>query len=306
VLLGEKMDDVMKEKMENDAAAFMRTIASRRGRNVAVAESAVRQSKSFTEQEALSQKLIDVIAPNEQALLHALDGRVLKRYDGTTATLHVANAKVNTIEMSLRQRLMSALMDPNIAFLLLVLGGLALFAEFNHPGAVVPGVVGIIAIVLALFALNLLPTRFAALALLVVAFALFALEAKFATHGVLGIGGIVCMIFGALFLVDGPIPQMRVNVITATAASIPIGILAIFMMTLVLRARHERVATGREGMIGEVGIARTVVDSDGKVFVHGELWNATASSTASGTIAPGARVRDAAVNGLRLVVEEIS
>src|SRR3954449_5965086 len=169
VVLGEKVDEIMKAKMENDAAAFMRTIANKRGRNVVVAESAVRESKSFTEQEALQLKLIDVIAPNEQALLLAIDGRTFKRYDGTNVTLHVANTRINTIEMTLRQQLMSSLMDPNIAFLLLVLGGLAIFAEFNHPGAVVPGVVVVIAIVLALSALNFLPTRFASLALLLVA-----------------------------------------------------------------------------------------------------------------------------------------
>jgi membrane-bound serine protease (ClpP class) len=299
VLLGEKMDEIMKAKMENDAAAFMRTIANKRGRNVAVAESAVRESKSFTEQEALQLKLIDVIAPNEQALLRAIDGRTLKRYDGSNVTLHVTNARINTIEMTLRQRLMSSLMDPNIAFLLLVLGGLAIFAEFNHPGAVIPGVVGVIAIVLALFALNFLPTRFAALALLLVAFALFALEAKFASHGVLAIGGIVSMVIGALFLVDGPIPQMRVNIITAIAVSIPIGAIAVFLTTLVLKARHGRIATGKEGMVGLIGIARTPVGPDGKVFVHGELWNAVASNA----IAEGARVRVASVNGLHLVVE---
>jgi membrane-bound serine protease (ClpP class) len=299
VILGEKMDEIMKMKMENDAAAFMRTIAAKRGRNVAVAESAVRESKSFTEQEALSQRLIDVIAPSEQSLLKAIDGRTFKRYDGTSVTLHLANAHINTLEMSLRQRLMSSLMDPNIAFLLLALGGLAIFAEFNHPGAVVPGVVGVIAIVLALFALNFLPTRFASLALLIVAFALFALEAKFATHGVLGIGGIVCMVIGALFLVDGPIPQMRVNIVTAIAVSVPIGLIAIFLMTLVLRARHGRVATGSEGMIGEIGIARTPVGPEGKVFVHGELWNAVSAIA----IAEGARVRVAKVNGLHLEVE---
>lgn len=299
VILGEKMDEVMKTKLENDAAAFMRTIAAKRGRNVAVAESAVRESKSFTEQEALSQKLIDVIAPNEQALLLAIDGRTFKRYGGTNVTLHVAKTNVNVFEMSLRQRLMSGLMDPNIAFLLLVTGALALFVEFNHPGAVVPAVIGVIAITLALFALNFLPTRFASLALLIVAFALFALEAKFATHGVFAIGGIVCMVIGALFLVDGPIPQMRVNIITAVAASIPIGLIAVFLMTLVLRARRGRVATGKEGMIGEIGIARTPVSAEGKVFVHGELWNAVSTIT----IAEGTRVKVAGVNGLHLIVE---
>ena len=299
VLLGEKMDEVMKAKMENDAAAFMRTIAAKRGRNVTVAESAVRESKSFTEQEALAQKLIDIVAPSEQSLLRAIDGRTFKRYDGTNVTLHVANTQVNVFEMSLRQRLLSSLMDPNIAFLLLALGALALYAEFNHPGAVVPGVVGVISIVLALFALNFLPTRFASLALLLVAFALFALEAKFASHGVLAAGGIVCMVIGALFLVDGPIPQMRVNIVTAVAVSLPIGIIAVFLTTLVLRARRGRVSTGSEGMIGEIGIARTPLGPEGKVFVHGELWNAVAANA----IPEGARVRVAGVNGLHLLVE---
>ena len=299
VLFGEKMDEIMKVKMENDAAAFMRTIAAKRGRNVAIAESAVRESKSFTEQEALAQKLIDVIAPNDRALLMAIDGRTLKHYDGTTTTLHVTNANINTVEMSLRQKLMSALMDPNFAFLLLVLGGLAIFAEFNHPGAIAPGVVGVIAILLALFALNLLPVRYASLALLAAAFVLFALEAKFASHGVLGAGGIVCMVIGGLFLVDGPIPQMRVNILTALAVSIPIGLIAVFLTTLVLRARHGRVSTGSDGMIGEIGVARTSIGTDGKVFVHGELWNAVAKSV----IPEGSRVRVAGINGLHLLVE---
>ena len=299
VLLGEKMDDIMKAKMENDAAAFMRSIATRRGRNVGVAESAVRQSKSFTEQEALSQKLIDVVAADLPSLLRAVNGRSVKLYNGATVTLHVAGTPVTTYEMTLKERILSKLMDPNLAFMLFVLGGLAIFAEFNHPGAVVPGVVGLISILLALFALNLLPTRYAALALLIAAFVLFALEAKYATHGVLGIGGIVCMIFGALFLVDGPIPEMRVHLITAIGVSVPLGLIAIFLTTLVLRARRNRVVTGTEGMIGEVGVARTELMPTGKVFVHGELWNATARRE----VPRGARVRVSAIDGLQLIVE---
>ncbi|HEV2719476.1 MAG TPA: nodulation protein NfeD [Thermoanaerobaculia bacterium] len=299
VVMGEKMDEVMKTKMENDAAALMRSVAAKRGRNVAVAESAVRESKSFTEQEALQQRLIDVIAADVPSLLRAVDGRTLRRYDGTSAVLRVAGKPIEHYEMTLKERLLSTLMDPNIAFLLFALGGLAIFAELNHPGAVLPGVVGVISILLALFALNLLPTRYAALALLLAAFALFALEAKFATHGVLGIGGVVCMIFGALFLVDGPIPEMRVRFLTAAAVSIPIGLIAVFLMTLVVRARRGRVTTGQEGMIGEIGVARTALGPDGKVFVHGELWNAVAKKP----IDEGARVRVAAVEGLHLIVE---
>jgi membrane-bound serine protease (ClpP class) len=298
-LTGKEMDPIMKTKVENDSAAFMRTIAAKRTRNVAVAESAVRESKSFTEQEALQQKLIDVIAPDVPSLLRAVEGRTLHRYDNSSSVLHVVGKPVNRYEMTLKERLLSTLMDPNIAFLLLALGGLAIYAEFNHPGAVLPGVVGVISILLALFALNLLPTRYASLALLLAAFALFALEAKFATHGVLGIGGIVCMIFGGLFLVDGPVPEMRVRFLTAAAVSVPIGVIAIFLMTLVLRARRNRVVTGQEGMIGEIGVARTALGPDGKVFVHGEIWDAVARKA----IDEGARVRVAGVDGLHLIVE---
>ncbi|HKO56055.1 MAG TPA: nodulation protein NfeD [Thermoanaerobaculia bacterium] len=302
VLLGEKMDDIMKAKMENDAAAFMRTIAAKRGRNVAVAESAVRESKSFTEQEALNQKLIDVVAPDVTSLLRAVDGRPLRRFNGANATLRVAGKPVRNFEMTLRQRVLSFLMDPNVAFILFAIGMLALYAEFNHPGAVLPGVVGLICILLAVFALNLLPTRFAALALLAAAFVLFGLEAKFTSHGVLGAGGVICMTIGAVLLVDGPIPEMRVHLSTALAVSIPMGIIAVFLMTLVLNARKKPVVTGQEGMIGEVGVARTGLTPEGKVFVHGELWNAVAKAE----IPAGARVRVAGFQGLRLLVEPVS
>ncbi len=296
---GDKMDDVMKMKIQNDAAAFMRSIAQRRGRNVAAAESGVREAKSFTEDEALSRKLIEVIAADVPSLVRWADGKTIRRFNGKTAVLHVANKPIVDYAMTTRQKLLSWLMDPNVAFLLFAIGMLALFAELNHPGAILPGVVGLIAILLAVFALNLLPTRFSALALILAAFVLFALEAKFISHGVLGAGGVLCMILGAVLLVDGPIPEMRVKLITAIAVSVPLGIIAVFLMTLVLRARRHPVATGIEAMIGEIGIARTPVGPDGKVFVHGELWNARAN----GEIAEGARVRVKQVDGLRVLVE---
>ena len=302
VLLGEKLDDVMKMKLQNDAAAFMRTIAQRRGRNVAAAESAVREAKSFTEDEALAQKVIEVVAPDLPSLLRAIDGRTINRFNGSSATLRLQGHDIRTVKMSLKQRLLSWIMNPNIAFLLMSLGMLALYAEFNHPGAILPGVVGLIAILLATFALNLLPTRYAALVLILAAFALFALEAKFTSYGILGIGGAICMIFGALLLVDGPIPEMRVSLATALAVSIPIAAIAVFLMTLVLRSSKKRVETGSEGMIGEIGVARTAVSADGKVFVHGELWNATSPSP----IEAGAQVRVSAVDGLRVTVERVT
>ncbi len=299
VIGGEKMDDVLKMKLQNDAAAFMRSIAQRRGRNVAAAESGVREAKSFTEDEALAQKLIDVVAGDTASLLRWADGKTIKRFNGTKTVLHVANKPVVNYEMSLKQRLLSWLMDPNVAFILFAIGMLALWAEFSHPGAIAPGVIGGIAILLAVFALNLLPTRFAAFALILAAFVLFALEAKFVSYGLLGGGGVLCLVFGALLLVDGPIPEMRVHLITALAVSIPFGIIAVFLMTLVFRAYKNRVATGTEAMIGEIGVARTPLGPDGKVFVHGELWNATAKSA----IAEGARVRVRDVQGLRVIVE---
>lgn len=278
ILGGGKMDDVMKEKMENDAAALMRSVAARRGRNVDVAESTVRQSKSFTDQEALSQHLIDYIASNQNDLFRQIDGKSFKRFNGDHASLNLSGQAVVPYDMTVKERILDSLMDPNIAFLLLAIGALALYVEFNHPGAVVPGTVGIVFILVAAFALNLLPTRFAALVLILGAFALFAGEAKFATHGVLTIGGIVLLTLGGLLLVDSPIPEMRVHLLTALAISIPFGAITAFLMTIALRARRNKVVTGAQGLLGETGVAQTALSPQGKVFVHGELWDAVASS----------------------------
>src|SRR5271163_1781382 len=241
---GGKMDDVMKEKLENDSAALMRSVVSKRGRNVEVSESAVRQSKSFTEQEALSQKLIDYVAPTEDDLFKQMQGKPVKRFDGTTVTLNLAGERVLNYDLTLRERILAYLMDPNIAFILLAVGAVALYAEFNHPGAVVPGTVGIVFILLALFALNLLPTRFAAIGLIIGAFALFAAEAKFASHGVLTIGGIALFTLGGLLLVDSPVPEMRVHLLTALAVSIPLGVITAFLMSIALKARRNKMVSG--------------------------------------------------------------
>src|SRR5712692_463426 len=296
---GGKVDDVMKEKMENDAAALMRSVAAKRGRNVEVAESTVRQSTSFTEQEALSQKLIDYVAASEQDLLKQMQGKTVKRFDGKTITLNLAGEPIRPFDMTLKQRILAFIMDPNVAFILLAIGVLALYAEFNHPGAVVPGTVGVVFILLAVFALNLLPTRFAAVVLILASFALFALEAKFSAHGVLAIGGMVTMILGGLLLVDAPIPEMRVHLLTALAVSIPLGAITVFLMSIALKARANKVVTGAQGLVGEIGIAQTPLSPHGKVFVHGELWDA--SSTVS--VAAGQTVVVRGVDGLQLRVD---
>src|SRR5208337_1471596 len=302
VILGGKMDDVMKQKMENDAAALMRSVVAKRGRNVELAESAVRESKSFTDQEALDKKLIEYIAPTEQDLFHQLSGKSFKRFNGTPVTLHLDNQRERDYRMTLKERILEHIMDPNVAFILLAIGALALYAEFNHPGAVIPGTVGVVFILLALFALNLLPVRFAALVLIVGAFALFALEAKFATHGVLTIGGISLLVIGGLLLVDGPIPEMRVRLVTALAVSIPLGIITAFLMSIAVRARRNKIVTGKQGLVGEIGIAETPLAPSGKVFVHGEIWDAV--STAN--IPAGDRVVVTQVDGLTLRVDPVS
>src|SRR5271169_607313 len=297
---GEKMDDVMKQKLENDAAAFMRSFVGPRGRNVALAEAAVRESKSWTDKEALDQHLIDYVARDQDDLFKQIDSKPVKRFDGKTTTLHLVGAPVVELQMTLKQRILDFLLDPNIAFLVLAVGALALYAEFNNPGAVVPGVVGVVFILLALFALNLLPTRYAAFTLIIAAFVLFVLEAKFATHGILGIGGIVLLTLGGLLLVDGPIPEMRVNIWTALGVSIPLGVITVFLMSIALRARHNKVVTGQQGLIGTVGQARTDIDPEGKVFVLGELWNAHAPSR----VGLGDHVVVRKVEGLELEVEK--
>src|SRR6202034_1292791 len=185
---------------------------------------------------------------------------------------------VRDYRMTLKQRILTYIMDPNVAFILMAIGALALYIEFNHPGAVVPGTVGVVFILLSAFALRLLPTRFAALGLILGAFALFALEAKFTTHGVLTTGGIVLLTVGGLLLVDSPIPEMRVHLSTALAVSVPLGLITAFLMTIAVRARRNKVVTGAQGLIGQTGMAQTMLAPEGKVFVHGELWDAVAAS----------------------------
>ncbi len=298
-LFGGKMDDVMKEKVENDAAAFIRSYVSKRGRNVEVAESAVRQSKSFTDQEALTQKLIDYVAPNENELFKQIAAKPVKRFDGQTVTLNLVGQPVRMFDMTLKQHILDYIMDPNVAFVLLVIGALALYVEFNHPGAVVPGTVGVIFILLAAFALNLLPIRFAAVGLILLSFVFFILEAKFASHGVLGLAGVATLTLGGLLLVDSPIPQMRVHLITALAVSIPFGLITVFLMRLALKAHANKATTGAPGLIGEIGVAQTTLSPTGKVFVHGELWDAVAYTN----IPIGQLVIVRQVDGFQLQVE---
>jgi membrane-bound serine protease (ClpP class) len=297
-----KPDDEMRRKIENDTAALIRSVASKRGRNVEAAEGAVRESKSFTEQEALAQHLIEYVAATPEELFRQMQGRNFKRFHGQTASLNLVGQNVVAFEMTLKERILDSLMDPNIAFLLLAIGALSLYIEFNHPGAVIPGTVGVVFILVAAFALNLLPTRWAALVLILGAFALFAAEAKFVSHGVLTIGGIALLTLGALLLVDSPIPEMRVHLATALAVSIPLGGITALLMTIALRARRNKIVTGEQGLVGETGVVQTALSPQGKVFVHGELWDAVGSAS----LPAGQLVVVRGVDGLTLQVDAVA
>ncbi len=296
-----KPDDEMNRKIENDAAALIRSVASKRSRNVEAAEGAVRESKSFTELDALAQDLIDYVAGSPEDLFRQMQGKTFRRFNGTSDSLDLAGQAVIPFGMTLKENILDTLMDPNIAFLLLAIGALSLYVEFNHPGAVITGTVGVVFILLAAFALNFLPTRFAALGLILGAFALFAAEAKFATHGVLTVGGIVLLTLGGLLLVDSPIPELRVHLLTALAVSIPLGLITAFLMTIAVRARRNKVVTGAQGLIGQTGVAQTMLSPQGKVFVHGELWDAIAASP----LPPGQLVVVRRIDGLTLRVEPL-
>lgn len=296
---GGKIDEVMAKKIENDSAAFMRSYVSKRGRNVELAESAVRESKSWTDQEALKEKLIDIVASSDQDLFRQLKDRPVTRFNGEKVTLDLVGKAEQPFEMTLKQRILGYLMNPNVAFILLAVGLLALYAEFNHPGAVIPGVVGLVFIILTVFAFNLLPIRYAGLVMILAAFVLFVLDAKFGTHGILTVGGIALMTIGALLLVDSPVPEMRVRLMTALTVSIPIGLITAFLVGIALRARRAKVQTGVERFIGEIGFARTPLVPQGKVVVQGEIWNAISSADVS----EGEPVVIRSVDGLTLRVE---
>jgi membrane-bound serine protease (ClpP class) len=301
IVEGGQIDPILKEKIENDAAAFLRSYVSRRGRNVQAAEDAVRNSKSYSDDEALKLNLIDLESADDASLLIALDGREIHRFDGSAQTLHLQGAEIVTIAPSLRERLLSKLTNPDIAVLLLVLGGLLIYLEFNVPGTIVPGSLGTLFVLLSFFGLNLLPIRHTAIALLLAAVVLMVLEAKFGSHGVLALAGVAALIFGLATLVDGPIPELRVHTATALGAGLGFGAITFGLAWIALRARRSKVLTGPQAMIGGTAIVRTPLNPTGQVEIRGELWQASLRGQAS--LAVGSSVSVRSVEGLVLIVE---
>jgi membrane-bound serine protease (ClpP class) len=298
---GQKIEEVMEKKIVSDAAAYLRSYTAKRGRNAEVAESAVTESRSFTAEEALKNNLIDGVVSDVQGIIDQFDGKEIRRFDDRPATLHLRGATVQTFEMTSRQKILSRVLDPNLALILALAGLLGLYVEITHPGLIAPGIIGAMSLILALFAFNMLPVNWAGAALILLAIVLFVLEATITSHGLLAIGGILAMIAGGLMLVEGPIPQLRVHLSTALGLAVPVAVITVVLVRLVYLSHRRKSMVGEEGMVGEIGIAKTDVHQDGKVLVHGEYWNARSDKP----IPAGARVRVVKVNGLTVEVEQI-
>ncbi len=300
--LGERLDETLAKKAAQDLAAHARSLAEKRGRNVKLAEEAVTESRSFTEQEARSASppLIDLVAADFDDLLRQLDGRTITRFDGRTVTLHTAGAVVHRVEMTWRQRLLSAIAHPQIAYLLLSLGTLGITIELWNPGAVLPGVVGGVCLLLAFFAFQILPVNYVGLLLIVFGLLLLVLEIKVASFGVLAAGGVVSLIFGSLMLFESPVPELRLGLRVVLPITLGLSAIVLFLVHLAVQAQRRRSVTGEAGMLDEVGRALTAIEPGGvgRVAVHGEIWNATAAEP----IAAGEDVVVTAVRGLKLTV----
>lgn len=277
VFEGGKPDETLSQKVENDAEAFMRSYVGRRNRNTDAAVAAVASSKSYSAEEALNQHLIDVIAGSDTELLNAIDGRQVTRMDGVKQTLHTKNARIEFVQPTLRENLLTWLVNPNIALLLLVGGALLIYLEFNTPGTIVPGALGTLMVLLGIFALDLLPIRFTAVMLLVAALGLMLLEAKFGGHGVLAITGLICLTFGTLTLVAAPIPELRINPWVAVGVSLGFGTITVFLVRLALKARRMKSRLGADALIGSEASAMEPLSPEGHVLVEGEIWRAVAS-----------------------------
>ncbi len=299
----QQIDEVFRKKINQDAMAFLRSFTERRGRNPELAEKAITESKAFTEKEALDGKMIDLIAKSPEELLRQLDGRTITRFDGTKVTPALKNPVRAAFELSARQKFLARIVEPDVFFVLLILGVLGLYTEFTHPGVIAPGVIGGICLILALYAMHFLPVNLAGLFLIALSLAFFILEAKAPSHGVLAFGGVVSMFLGALFLIRSPLTAGGVSLGVAAAGTLPFAILTVVLMRLVLRSRKWKTATGREELIGSNGVVTAALQAgaEGMVRVHGELWRAESSQP----VKEGMAVKVLRVDGLKLYVEPV-
>jgi membrane-bound serine protease (ClpP class) len=297
VAMGGQMDKTMEKKVTNDAAAYMRTIAEKRGRPIELAEEWVRKATAKTETEALKTKLIDVVSPKLEDLLKAIDGRTVTTAAGKVK-IETKDATVVREEMNIREKILKIIADPTIAYLLLLLGLAGLYFEFSNPGAIVPGVLGGISLILALYAFHQLPINYAGVLLILLAIVMFIAEIKVISHGVLTLGGIAAMILGSVMLIDSPLPDMRIPLTTIVISAVTVAGFFTFLVGAGVRALWSKTTTGQEGLVGEVGVVRNRLAPRGQIFLHGELWNAESDGQAE----PGESVRVTKVDGLTLRV----
>ena len=296
----EKTSTTMEEKVLNDAVAYIRAVAEERGRNAEWAEKAVRESVSITAAEALDLGVIDLVCADIEELLLKIDGRTVL-VNGEERVLHTRDAAPVEVEMPMRYRFLKTITNPSIAYILMLVGVVGLYFELSNPGAIPPGVVGVISLVLALYSLHQLPINYAGLALIVLAIVLFIAEVKITSFGLLAVGGIVSMVLGSLMLFDPQVPFLRVSWSVIIPTVLITAAFFLFLVGLVVRAQRRKPTTGKEGMIGEIALAQTNLDPTGKVFVQGELW----SAVCDGKIKKGSRVRVVGIEGMTLRVEEI-
>ncbi len=297
--MGGELKGTMKQKIENDTAASLRAVTDKRGRNSELAVKAVLESESYTEQDALDASLIEVIATDVHDLLAQVDGRTVIRFDGTEQTLRLAGAVTYDYVPNLRQRILIPLINPSVALMVLVVGLIGVYIEFSNPGLIVPGVAGGILVIVGLMALSLLPINFAGAALILLAVVFFVVEAMTPVNGILATGGVIAMILGIVILVDTDVPELQIGWGPAAAITLPFAAISVFLLQLAIRSFRYKVASGTEAMVGELGEARTAVDPDGTVFVHGEYWKARSASP----IGAGEKIRIVAVDGMTLEVE---
>jgi membrane-bound serine protease (ClpP class) len=299
---GRQIGKTMEEKIRNDAAAYIRSLAAKRGRNVELAEKGVRESRSYTEKEALEGNLINAVATSTQEIFRNFDGKTIRRFNDETVVLQLAGVKVDPYPMTRRERFLSNIIEPNIAFLLAALGVIGLYVEFTNPGLIVPGVAGAISLVLSLFAFNFLPINWTGVLLLFLAVVLFVLEAQIASHGILAAGGVLSMVIGSLILVDSPWPEARIHLSTALGVAIPLGIITVILLRAAITAHRRKAMTGDAQMLDATGTAQSDLDLTGTVFIRGELWSARSEEK----ISQDTRVRVKSMEGLILVVEPIA
>jgi membrane-bound serine protease (ClpP class) len=301
VSLGEgKESKTMGEKIVNDTVSYIKTIAKTRGRNVDWGEKAVRKSVSITEEEAVKLNVVDFISPDIQDLLSKIDGKVIK-FDGVTRTLLTKGVKPRSLEMSWRYRFLDIISNPSIAYILLMLGIYGIFFELSNPGAILPGVVGGIFLILAFYALQMLPINFAGLALILFAMILFIAEIKVVSHGLLAVAGVISLFLGSLMLIDSPTEYMRISLSVIIPAVLVSAAFFIFAVTKAISARLTKPTTGKEGIIGETGTVVVSLAPEGKVSIHGEYWNAMADQP----VEKGEKVQVIGATNLILKVKKI-